>query len=140
MALKTLWMGNGHVLVVDDDPLYVRALSRILVRADYDVTTAGDGLTALEMVVRAAVDVVVSDLEMPVMSGMALLRSLRKQAPHVGFVMMTGLVGPAPREEAIALGAAAYLVKPFDPQALVAAVRGIVVEQKKRSARHALAR
>ena len=138
MTIKKLGMGNGRVLIVDDDALYLRAFSRVLVRAEYDVTTAGDGLTALEMVVRDPVDVIVSDLEMPVMSGMSLLRSIRKQAPHVGFVLMTGLVGEAPREEATALGAAGYLVKPFNPDTLVAVVRGIIAQQqKKRIARRA---
>jgi CheY-like chemotaxis protein len=79
-----------QILVVDDDPSVRAAVATLLISAGYDVTTAEDGFGALLQLRKTLPDVVVSDLDMPKMSGYELLSVIRRRFPHILAVAMSG--------------------------------------------------
>jgi len=105
---------RARILVADDEPNLRRVLSAILRRDGHDVTQAVDGAEALDRLGAGDVDVVVTDLRMPKVDGMDVLRHAAEHNPHVPVIMITayGSVGQA--VEAIKAGAFDYIEKPFE--------------------------
>jgi len=79
-----------RLLVVDDEPAIREVASALLASEGYDVSTAEDGMEALERLVEPLPDLVISDLKMPHMSGFELLRLVRERFPHVPVIAMSG--------------------------------------------------
>lgn len=111
-----------RVLVVDDEPLLVKSLRRVLVREGHEVFTAGDGEQALELLRTVQVDVVLSDVRMPVMDGVTLVRRLRSCPLRLPVILLTGYADSSDAELMHA-GAAAVLGKPVEVEALLAALQ-----------------
>jgi len=88
-------------------------LERILTRDGYRVLTAGDGAQALEVLARESVSIVISDLQMPVMSGLDLLKAIKKDFPNLGVIIMTAYGDTYTVKDALLLGADEYITKPF---------------------------
>ena len=103
------------VLVVDDKRNMVRLMSKVL-RDDAQVLTAESGGEALRLLAREPIDVVLSDLMMPDMSGLDVLRACRETRPGAEFILMTAYATVGTAVEALRLGAYDYLTKPFDPE------------------------
>src|SRR4051812_28781572 len=82
-------VSTQRVLVVDDDPSILTSVAEVLSEDGYLVTTADDGARALGLLERTAPDLVVSDVRMPVMDGLTLLREIRGKYPQCDVVMMT---------------------------------------------------
>src|SRR5258706_6760905 len=103
-----------QVLIVDDEPNLRKILSAQLSRDGYDVMTAEDGEQGLQLLREHHIDLVVTDLKMPKVDGMTLLREALREDPDLPIVMITahGTVDTA--VEALKLGAFDYLTKPFD--------------------------
>ena len=103
-----------QILVVDDEPNLRRVLSALLARDDYDVHTAEDGEQALAVLNEHHIDMVVTDLRMPKIDGMELLRRVRAMDEELPVVIITahGTVDNA--VEALKTGAFDYITKPFD--------------------------
>src|SRR6187200_789136 len=103
-----------QVLIVDDEPNLRKILSAQLSRDGYDVMTAEDGEQGLQILREHHIDLVVTDLKMPKVDGMTLLREALREDPELPVVMITahGTVDTA--VEALKLGAFDYLTKPFD--------------------------
>src|ERR1700734_990943 len=103
-----------QVLIVDDEPNLRKILSAQLSRDGYDVLTAEDGEKGLAMLREHHIDLVVTDLKMPKVDGMTLLREALREDPELPIVMITahGTVDTA--VEALKIGAFDYLTKPFD--------------------------
>src|SRR3954452_2739654 len=80
----------AEVLVVDDEPITARGYARALTAAGYKVTVAHDGREAAAMAHKQSFDVVVSDISMPDMDGLALLRAIRERDLDVPMIFMTG--------------------------------------------------
>ncbi|HEY6459168.1 MAG TPA: EAL domain-containing protein [Polyangiaceae bacterium] len=112
----------GPVLVVDDDVALARAMQRVLVAAGRDVVLAHDGRAAAEAIATRAFDVVVTDVNMPGISGVELLRAVRAKDLDVPVILVTGNPSLEVAMEAISLGALQYLAKPTPNDVLVAAV------------------
>ena len=110
------------VLVVDDEMAVAKALQRVLQASGYEVTIAGDGATAVDKIVHASFDVVLSDIQMPGMTGVELLGIVRGYDLDVPVILMTGTPTLETAIEAIRLGALQYLPKPISNDALVKAV------------------
>lgn len=110
---------RGRILIVDDDPTLCRAYGRHLERAGYEVAVAHDGDTAARLFTESEVDAVLTDISMPGMDGMRLLRLIRDHDEDVPVVLVTG--GPTVETaiEALERGALKYLVKPVDMHQLV---------------------
>jgi EAL domain-containing protein (putative c-di-GMP-specific phosphodiesterase class I)/CheY-like chemotaxis protein len=113
---------GARVLVVDDEQTVQQLLVRLLVAAGYDVRTASNGEEALRALERETVDLIVTDLVMPKADGMAVLQTLRERAIDVPVVMITGAPTTESAMHAVRYRADAYLTKPVDPSALIAAV------------------
>ena len=108
----------AHVLIVDDEPNIRRVLAAMLKREGYETTAAADGEQALAVLHRTPVDVVVTDLVMPRIGGLELLREVRARHPDVPVIMITahGTVDTA--VEAMKAGAFDYIAKPFEQEEL----------------------
>jgi two-component system, chemotaxis family, sensor kinase CheA len=119
--------GRNRVLIVDDSPIVRDLLSELLSSVGLDVRVAGDGAAALQSLAERAVDLIVCDVEMPVMDGFELLRQLRGRADHVPVVMVTTRGSVADRALAASLGADALIVKSeFENAHLLETVRRFV--------------
>ena len=114
-----------RALVVDDDSTMVEYVSAVLRRAGFQVETAGDGMTALEMCRASHFDAVVCDVRMPKLSGNSFLKNLRlTPESNCRVVLLSAMDDQTIRREALAAGAVAYLVKPASSKAIIEAVSG----------------
>jgi two-component system response regulator AtoC len=109
------------VLLVDDEPLLVDAMGRLLRRAGERVTEAADGVEALQRLREQPVDVILSDVRMPQLDGPGLLRALRDDGDPTPLVFLTGY-GDASDGDLVALGASEVLSKPVTLDRLLAAL------------------
>ncbi len=116
---------HERVLVVDDDPPLQRMLSRSLSAEGFHVTVAGDGGAALAAAERFAPDVIVLDVAMPALDGLAVCRRLRSKGLATPILMLTARDAVADRVAGLEAGADDYLVKPFAVQELVARLRAL---------------
>ncbi|HOU89762.1 MAG TPA: EAL domain-containing protein [Polyangiaceae bacterium] len=103
----------GHVLLVDDDPAVLRGLTRTLRALGYDVTPVADGGAAVAAIRKVGpFDAVLSDITMPSMDGIQLLREIREHDLYVPVVLMTGEPAVSTAVKAVEYGAFHYLTKP----------------------------
>jgi two-component system response regulator MprA len=114
-----------RVLVVDDDPPLRRMLERTLAAEGFDVTVAGDGSAALVQAERAAPDLIVLDVSMPGLDGLAVCRRLRAKGLPTPILMLTARDAVPDRVSGLEAGADDYLVKPFAVQELIARLRAL---------------
>jgi EAL domain-containing protein (putative c-di-GMP-specific phosphodiesterase class I) len=112
----------GLVLLVEDEPLLLRAYARWLESAGMIVVCASDGSIAKKLIATKKFDVIVSDLAMPGTTGVQLLRAVREHDLDVPVILITGTPTLATAIQAVDLGALRYLVKPFDEAVLLEAV------------------
>jgi two-component system response regulator MprA len=114
-----------RVLVVDDDPPLRRMLERTLVAEGFEVTLAPDGGAALVAAERSAPDVIVLDVAMPALDGLAVCRRLRSKGLPTPILMLTARDAVPDRVAGLEAGADDYLVKPFAVQELIARIRAL---------------
>ncbi len=127
------------VLLVDDEPVFVRSLARYLGERKYRVETRGSAADAVARVREGGVQVVVSDISMPRMTGVELLRAIREHEPDLPVVLVTGLPAVESAAEAVEYGAFKYIVKPVDPEILRQTVdQAVHVYRLARAKREAL--
>lgn len=107
-----------RVLVAEDDPLLQRLLERYLLERGYQVTVTADGRLAREHLEREAMDVLLTDIAMPGLGGMELIRWTHAHRPGVRIVAMTGLNTPELVTACLELGASRCLAKPFSMESL----------------------
>ncbi len=110
---------SGSILVVDDEPLQLEALSRFLQRNGFDVGAANDGLGALELLESRRFDVVITDLNMPHLDGLELLEMIKLKDPEAAVIVLSGVASVGTAVLAMKLGATNLLEKPFDNQQLL---------------------
>lgn len=101
-----------RILVVDDEENTRLALTRLLAREGYDVKTAANGSEALSHIRNQPVELIITDLNMPVMNGLAFLRELNREQPASNVIMITAYGEVESYLEALNLGAFEYLNKP----------------------------
>jgi excisionase family DNA binding protein len=109
-----------RILVVDDEPAVRTLVAKTLTACDYTVETAEDGPTALERMQNTAYDLLITDLKMPGMDGLSVVREVRRQS-DVPIVILTGYSTEASAIEALNMGVAGYITKPFRLQKVIAA-------------------
>jgi DNA-binding NtrC family response regulator len=114
------------ILVVDDDPSILQLVVLILQRQGYAPVATGKALEALQLVQASPFDVIVTDIVMPRLHGLELLKVARRRNLHTQVVVFTGAASPELGREAAALGASALLLKPITPEQLLDAVREAV--------------
>jgi excisionase family DNA binding protein len=115
-----------RILVVDDEQAVRDLLAKTLTMADYDVDSAPDGATAIDRMRAVEYDLLITDLKMPGMDGLSVIREARRATPDLPVIIITGYSTEASAIEAINLGVAGYLTKPFRlPRILAAAARAL---------------
>jgi two-component system response regulator PilR (NtrC family) len=118
MAPRTESKPQGRILIADDEAAIANGLSAILADAGYEVEVAADGQKALEQLQNERFGVVLADLKMPKLDGIALLKSIRERKIPTEFVMITGQGSTELAIEAIREGAADYIEKPLNAERL----------------------
>ncbi len=126
-AERTPRLGDRpRVLVVDDEASIRELLSKTLALAEYDVDTAPDGRTAIERLRLGHYDLLIADLKMPGLDGLSLIREAKRLNAELPVIIITGFSTESSAIEAVNLGVAGYLTKPFRvPQVLAAAARAL---------------
>jgi excisionase family DNA binding protein len=115
-----------RVLIVDDEATIRDLLSKTLALAEYDVDLASDGRTALERLRIIPYDLLITDLKMPGVDGLAVIREARRLKADIPVIIITGFSTEASAIEAVNLGVSGYLTKPFRvPRVLAAAAKAL---------------
>jgi excisionase family DNA binding protein len=115
-----------RVLVVDDEASIRDLLAKTLALAEYDVDVAPDGPSALERVRLYPYDLMIADLKMPGMDGLTVIREARRYKADLPVIIITGFSTESSAIEAVNLGVAGYLTKPFrQAQVLTAAAKAL---------------
>lgn len=115
-----------RVLVVDDEASIRELLSKTLALAEYDVETAPDGRSAIERLRLGSYDLLIADLKMPGLDGLAVIREAKRLRADLPVIIITGYSTESSAIEAVNLGVSGYLTKPFRvPQVLAAAARAL---------------
>jgi two-component system, chemotaxis family, chemotaxis protein CheY len=122
---------ESNILVVDDSAAIRKILQRVLRQTGMAIQTiheAGDGEEALKLLASNKVDLILTDINMPKMDGLALLAALKRSAglAHVPVVMITTEGGETKVAEAVKLGAAGYVRKPFTADQIKEKLAGIL--------------
>lgn len=109
----------GRILIVDDEPVIVKSCERILTPEGYSVDGASNGREAMGKLGKNGFDLVITDLKMPDIDGIELIRWIRNSKPDTGIIVITGYPSQESIKEALALRILDYLPKPFSPGLLV---------------------
>jgi len=119
-----------QILLVDDEKTMVKYLSKRLIKKGFDISAVYNGLDALEQVKAADFDVVLLDVLMPGMNGIETLKEIKKIKPRTEVIMLTGHASVEVGIEGMKAGAFNYIMKPFDPNELVAEIN-LACEQRR---------
>ncbi|EFO79753.1 response regulator receiver [Oscillochloris trichoides DG-6] len=101
-------------MIVEDDPATRRLYRFLLTNSGYVVVEAEDGLAALERLATTPCDVIITDMNMPRMGGIEMVRTLRQQQSTIHVIMVTAFGTPDTEKHAYRAGVNEYLTKPFD--------------------------
>lgn len=112
-----------NILIVDDEKNYLLVLEDLLIEEGYQVVTADSALKALEIFQESDLDVVITDMKMPGMDGMALLEAIHSLNPDLPVIMMTAFGSVERAVEAMRKGAFDYILKPFKNEELKLTIR-----------------
>jgi DNA-binding NtrC family response regulator len=123
-------MAHKHrLLVVDDDSLNARTLSEIFTLRGYDAQEAHSGQAALEMVKQAHFSCVLSDIKMPEMNGVELLKAVKAIQPDIVFILMTAYTDGDLIMQGVREGALVTMTKPLDIERLLAQIGYVLNHQ-----------
>jgi CheY-like chemotaxis protein len=115
----------ARVLVVEDDPDLAALEADVLAERGHEVEVASNGREALAAVARAKPDLILLDMKMPVMGGREFAEEYRRREPHAAPIVVVTAADDA-QKRAAEVGASAWIGKPFDPEALVEKVAGLL--------------
>ncbi|MFT5085770.1 MAG: YesN/AraC family two-component response regulator [Candidatus Latescibacterota bacterium] len=119
------------VLAVDDDELYLQYCQRTLARSHLHMDTALGGLAAIEKVGAQSYDIILMDITMPEMNGLECLRKLHENGCKSEVIIVTGKSDLQTAVEAMKLGAADFVTKPFDAEALVSKIEELAIRSSR---------
>ena len=111
------------ILLVDDEENYRELIARVLTKAGHAVLQAADGMGALSLLERSNVDLVISDILMPVLNGYALVARLREKWPDMPVILTTGFLSPD-AAKSMMKGSVDFIPKPINAETLLDMVRG----------------
>jgi two-component system NtrC family response regulator len=114
------------ILIVDDEPNYLIVLTELLQEEGYDVFTAQSGEEGLKIVKEIDLDLVITDMRMPGMDGLALLKEIKFHYKNLPVIMITAFGEKGKALDALQAGANNFLVKPFNNDALSSAIKKLI--------------
>ena len=117
-------MRGAKILLVDDEEVFTRNMSKLLSSRGYEVSAVNSGDAAIQALEQRAVDVIVLDLKMPGMDGLATLKAIQKLGLFARVLILTGYATIDSALEAMKLGAYDYLTKPCEIDELVVKIEG----------------
>lgn len=132
-AEEDLYQETQRLLVVDDDPAILKLLGEFFDRLGYEYRIASDGLEALELLGQAPSTIIVTDLLMPKMDGMELIRRVKVRWPDTDLMVMTGYARNFSYTDVIRAGASDFIQKPFNLDELEAKFNRIIRERGLRA-------
>jgi DNA-binding NtrC family response regulator len=115
-------MEKNKALVIDDEQIVLDSVSKILTDENYDVDASLSGREGLNQAIQKDYDIVLTDIRMPDIGGMRVLRDVKRAKPSLPVVIITGYASVKSAVQAMKLGAADYIEKPFTPDQLLKAV------------------
>ena len=115
-------MERMRALVIDDEQIVLDSVSKILADENYTVDVSLSGREGRDWAIQGQYDIVLTDIRMPDIGGMRVLRDIKRAKPSLPVVMITGYASVRSAVQAMKLGAADYLEKPFTPDQLLKAV------------------
>lgn len=127
-------MSNISILLVDDETLIRKSFTRELRAEGFAVTAVANGREAIDEVEKKTYDVVITDLNMPVVDGFGVLKAVKKSAPQTCVVILTGFGDSRAAIDALRLGADEFAMKPCDIDELILRIRRCL--EKKVSLRY----
>jgi len=117
------------ILIVDDEP-GARESLEVILEDDYQVLSAGSGQEALEILPKESIDLVLLDVNMPDMDGLAVLRKIKEHDEEIDVVMVSALNLARKAVDAIKLGAYDYITKPYEPEDILSTVSRVISKQR----------
>lgn len=120
----------SNIVIVDDEQSYRQLLTLVFESDGHSIRTASNGREALELIKAEPADVIITDVRMPDMDGIELLKSAREYQPDIGVVLMTAFASVETAREAFKLGADDFIQKPFDVEELKLIVRKTLEKQQ----------
>jgi DNA-binding NtrC family response regulator len=128
--------GPAQVLIVDDEPVILDVLGRILEKNGHQISKVLDAEAAVRLLYERAFHVVITDKNLPGISGLELLKQIKELSPETDVVMMTGYSSKEAAIEALNKGATQYIEKPFDDIKTVRdRIDGVIADQRERTKR-----
>ncbi len=123
-------MDKKSILVIDDEVGFINAITDCLELSGYDVIAAYDGLEGLEKVRHKKPDLIILDLMLPKLDGLALCALLKKDAKYAGIpvIMLTARVAEKDAVTGKKVGADAYMTKPQEPERLLEKIKELLIE------------
>jgi len=115
-------MEKNKALVIDDEQIVLDSVSKILKDENYEVDVSLSGREGLNQAIQKEYDIVLTDIRMPDIGGMRVLRDVKRAKPSLPVVIITGYASVKSAVQAMKLGAADYIEKPFTPDQLLKAV------------------
>jgi DNA-binding NtrC family response regulator len=115
-------MEKGKVLVIDDEDIVLKSVNKILSEENYEVDVSSSGRQGIDRAIERSYDVVLTDIRMPDIGGMRVLRDIKRAKPSLAVIIITGYATVKSAVQAMKLGAVDYLEKPFTPDQLLKAV------------------
>ena len=116
-------MKNKSILLVDDEAIILQSLAKNLIHENFSVTKAANAEEALDLLEKKHFDLVVTDLVMPGLGGIEVLKEAKKQNPFMGVLILTGYGDLSTAINALRLGADDYLLKPCEPDEFILRIR-----------------
>jgi DNA-binding NtrC family response regulator len=115
-------MEKKKALVIDDEQIVLDSVSQILIDENYEVDVSLSGREGLDWAIERPYDIVLTDIRMPDIGGMRVLRDVKRIKPSLPVVIITGYATTKSAVQAMKLGAADYIEKPFEPEQLLDSV------------------
>ncbi len=122
-------MSKGRIIVIDDEDIVLISCQRALAPEGYDVRIVKSGMDGLKMLESEAFDLVLTDLKMPDIDGIEVLRIVKGKWPSVEVIIITGYQTVETAVKAMKLGAFDYIEKPFTPEQILSVVKNAIAHR-----------
>ncbi|WP_228275557.1 response regulator transcription factor [Gracilibacillus oryzae] len=115
-------MTEKTVLIVDDE-IQMRTMLKLYLRNDFHIMEAVNGREAIDLVMKEDIDIILLDIMMPVLDGIEACKQIKERKPNIPIILLTALNNTSDKVEGLSIGADDYIVKPFEPEELLARIR-----------------